>query len=161
MRVGNKSRGVTMKTFGFDVTIRNGCIVLLIGCVALLMFSLSALGQSGGQYDLTWSTIDGGGGTSSGGDFTLRGTIGQPDAGAITGGDYEMLGGFLPGVPICIVNFEHFAIFAANWLETGCNDQNDWCGGADLSHMDDVGLEDLRLFVDEWLNCCPVDWPLK
>ena len=28
-----------------------------------------------GQLDISWSTIDGGGGTSSGGGFTLSGTI--------------------------------------------------------------------------------------
>ena len=32
----------------------------------------------GEDFDLSWHTIDGGGGMSSGGDFVLRGTIGQP-----------------------------------------------------------------------------------
>ena len=46
--------------------------------------------------DLTidWYTIDGGGGFSAGGDFELEGTIGQPDAGALTGGDFALTGGF-------------------------------------------------------------------
>ena len=35
-----------------------------------------ALCQTGGPYVLDWSTIDGGGGTSSGGPYTLTGTIG-------------------------------------------------------------------------------------
>ncbi len=49
----------------------------------------------GGDFDLSWYTVDGGGGSSStGGDFELSGTIGQPDAGAMTGGDFEMTGGF-------------------------------------------------------------------
>jgi len=34
------------------------------------------------QYSIDWSTIDGGGGTSTGGDYSLSGTIGQPDAAA-------------------------------------------------------------------------------
>jgi len=50
--------------------------------------------QTGGGYDLTWSTIDGGGGSSSGGSFLLNGSIGQPDAGALSGGDYNLQGGF-------------------------------------------------------------------
>ena len=58
-----------------------------------------ALAQTGGDYELTWSTIDGGGETfSTGGDYELGGTIGQPDAGEMTGGppeaDYALTGGF-------------------------------------------------------------------
>jgi len=43
-------------------------------------------------------TIDGGGGTSSGGNYTLTGTIGQPDAGGgtLTGGTFTLQGGFWP-----------------------------------------------------------------
>ena len=46
------------------------------------------------SFDLSWRTIDGGGDTSIGGDYVLSGTIGQPDAGAMTGGDFELAGGF-------------------------------------------------------------------
>lgn len=60
------------------------------------------------QYSIDWFSIDGGGGTSSGGDYTVTGTIGQADAGAeMTGGDYSLTGGFMsivtaiqtPGAP--------------------------------------------------------------
>ena len=52
----------------------------------------------GGDFDLSWHTIDGGGGTSSGGDFELSGTIGQHDAGeTMTGGDFALTGGFWAG----------------------------------------------------------------
>jgi len=47
-----------------------------------------------GGFALTWFTVDGGGGTSSGGDFVLRGTIGQPDAGNLSGGDFTLRGGY-------------------------------------------------------------------
>lgn len=62
----------------------------------LLAVSVAVHGQSGGGYEITKSTIDGGGGTSSGGDFVLTGTIGQPDASAQTagGGEYALAGGF-------------------------------------------------------------------
>ena len=47
------------------------------------------------QYAITWSTIDGGGGTSTGGVFSVSGTIGQPDAGpTLTNGQYAVTGGF-------------------------------------------------------------------
>jgi len=41
-----------------------------------------------------WFSVDGGGGTSTGGTFTLRSTIGQHDAGELTGGTYAVSGGF-------------------------------------------------------------------
>lgn len=49
------------------------------------------------QYRIDWFTIDGGGGTSSGGGYTLSGTIGQPDAGTLTGGNFVLEGGFWGG----------------------------------------------------------------
>lgn len=54
--------------------------------------------SEGGPYVLDWYTIDGGGGTSSGGPYTLSGTIGQPDAAApFSGGPYTLEPGFWPG----------------------------------------------------------------
>ncbi|GIV08242.1 MAG: hypothetical protein KatS3mg019_0333 [Fimbriimonadales bacterium] len=57
-----------------------------------------AAAQSGGGYDLSWWTIDGGGITfATGGSFDLGGTIGQPDAtslNALTGGAFTLTGGF-------------------------------------------------------------------
>jgi LPXTG-site transpeptidase (sortase) family protein len=72
-----------------------------------VLFSLPVivLAQSGG-YDLSWWTVDGGGATfSTGGAYSLGGTIGQPDAGELSGGDYTLYGGFwnrdfpLPATP--------------------------------------------------------------
>jgi hypothetical protein len=48
-------------------------------------------------YAIDWWTIDGGGGMSSGGSYTLSGTIGQPDAGSASGGGYTLAGGFWEG----------------------------------------------------------------
>ena len=46
-------------------------------------------------YSIDWYTIDGGGGTSTGGVYAVSGTIGQPDAGGpMTGGNYSLTGGF-------------------------------------------------------------------
>ena len=71
------------------------------------MFSLSILISSlparllAQQYAIDWFTIDGGGGTSSGGSYTLSGSIGQADAGVMTGGNYSLIGGFW-GVAVAI-----------------------------------------------------------
>jgi len=58
-------------------------------CIALC--SAPALAQ---PFSIDFFTIDGGGGTSSGGGFTLSGTIGQPDAGTLSGGGFTLTGGF-------------------------------------------------------------------
>lgn len=149
-----------MREFSLDKAIlkKTAQAVLLVW---LLLFS-RALSQTSGDYEITWSTIDGGGGgVSSGGTYVVMGTIGQPDAGVMSGGDYELLGGFWPGEPLCTVEFYHFARFAEWWLEPDCNELNNWCDGADLNHLDGVDLVDLGLFVEEWLYYCPLDWPLK
>jgi hypothetical protein len=61
----------------------------------ILLFSLLIPAISFAQsYSIDWSTIDGGGGTSTNGQFSLSGTIGQPDAGAMSGGDFMLVGGY-------------------------------------------------------------------
>ncbi len=68
---------------------------LLLVAVGVLLSASAVLAQTGGGFDLTWNTVDGGGGTSTGGSFSLTGTIGQPDAGApLSGGGYTLVGGF-------------------------------------------------------------------
>jgi len=76
--------------------------IMLVAAVVLLLVAAAtsvrphAVAQSG--YTLTWWTVDGGGGTfSTGGAYTLGGTIGQPDAGQLTGGTYTLGGGFWGG----------------------------------------------------------------
>src|SRR5262249_51510340 len=57
----------------------------------------TARAQSGGPYDMSWSSIAGGGGAFSsapGTGYELGGTIAQPTAGPIAGGDYILKGGF-------------------------------------------------------------------
>ncbi len=78
-------------------TMRDLATVALV-TLALLALVTSALAQSGGDYELTWSTVDGGGYMfSTGGVYSLGGTVGQPDTGQLTGGDYNLGGGFWAG----------------------------------------------------------------
>jgi len=72
-------RAAVSKTLGFL-----GCLLFIVFC-----FSTSA------QYAIDWSTIDGGGGTSTNGQYSVSGSIGQPDAGlTMTNGQYSLTGGF-------------------------------------------------------------------
>ena len=127
---------------------------------ALLALLLLATAPALAQYHIDWYTIDGGGGTSSGGPYTLTGTIGQPDADWCVGGLYELLGGFWPGEPIG----------PAECLPTDYSTYNDWvalgkpqcwcdpyqCDG-DADGVDSgfpfnyrVFIGDLALIVDNW-----------
>ena len=65
-----------------------------------------------GQYSIDWHQIAGGGGTSTGGVYSVSGTIGQHDAGVtMTGGIYSLTGGFwslisvvqTPGAPTLFI----------------------------------------------------------
>ncbi|MHC4642752.1 MAG: hypothetical protein ACYS32_14000 [Planctomycetota bacterium] len=125
--------------------------------VWIMLLMVLAESSTNGQYELSWYTIDGGGRRSSGGQYTLTGTIGQPDAAYSRGGNYELLGGFWPGGPLCFVNFEHFARFAELWLVTGTDLP------ADLyeDEFNIVNGLDLQVFVDYWLCYCPEGWSLK
>ncbi len=65
------------------------------------------------NYSVDWHKIAGGGGTSSGGNFSIGGTIGQPDASAPhTGGNFSVTGGYwalidvvqTPGAPTLYIS---------------------------------------------------------
>ncbi|MEZ5064246.1 MAG: FlgD immunoglobulin-like domain containing protein [bacterium] len=47
--------------------------------------------------EISWHTFDAGGGRSEAANLALFGIIGQPDAGTLGGGTYELRGGFLGG----------------------------------------------------------------
>ena len=64
--------------------------------------SRSLHAQSGGPYEISFYTVDGGGGPASSGllstsAFSANGTAGQPDAGSLGAGAYVLDGGFWPG----------------------------------------------------------------
>jgi len=71
---------------------------LVFTIVLVLILFASGAALAAGSYDLSWWTVDGGGGTSRGNGYTLNGTLGQPDAGTLTsGGGYTLAGGFWHG----------------------------------------------------------------
>jgi hypothetical protein len=77
---------------------------------AVLLIALKLCAQ---PYSIGWYNIPGGGGTSTGGTYSVSGTIGQPDAsGAMSGGNYSLTGGFwslfavqTPGAPLLTITY--------------------------------------------------------
>ena len=85
------------------------------GALALLLSMIitqlsTALAQN---YSIDWYKVAGGGGTSTNGQFSVTGSIGQPDAsGAMQGGNYSVTGGFwslyaiqTPGAPLLTISY--------------------------------------------------------
>ena len=71
----------------------------LLTAVAYLSLVLGGWRSVAADFALDWWTVDSGGAVfSTGGDFGLSGTIGQPDAtpALMTGGDFTLAGGFWP-----------------------------------------------------------------
>jgi hypothetical protein len=72
------------------IKMTDGKPVLLWLALVFAPFALHA--QS---YSIDWYKVSGGGGTSTGGVYSVSGTIGQPDAGGpLTSGQYSVTGGF-------------------------------------------------------------------
>jgi hypothetical protein len=86
---------------------------------------LIALGGSAApaQYAIDWHTIDGGGSTSTGGVFSVSGTISQPEASKMSGGSYTVDGGFqgivaavqTPGAPLLSIALTRTNTVAVFW----------------------------------------------
>jgi hypothetical protein len=89
-------------------SILRGAALLLLFAALHFPFSTS-LAQS---YSIDWYKVAGGGGTSTNGQYSLSGTIGQHDASLtpMTGGGYSLTGGFwslfavqTPGAPLLTI----------------------------------------------------------
>jgi hypothetical protein len=81
--------------------------------LGLLFLHASLPSRCFGQYSINWYTIAGGGGTSSGGQYSLSGTIGQAAAGGpMTGGNLQLTVGYwallslvqTPGAPTLYIS---------------------------------------------------------
>jgi hypothetical protein len=65
-------------------------LMIVVSC----MMAGPAFAQVGGAYDLSWNVIPGGGGSMTGGSFSLSGAAGQPAVAASTGASFTVQGGF-------------------------------------------------------------------
>lgn len=93
---------------------------LLLWLSTLILQPSICLAQT---YSIDWFTLDGGGGTSTGGVYSVSGTVGQPDAGPLmTGGNYALQGGFwaiqavqTPGAPTLTITRTTTNTVAVSW----------------------------------------------
>ena len=107
-----------MKTREWRIA-NGGWLALLI---SVFSFQFSAFAQN---YSIDWFTIDGGGGTSTGGVYSVSGTIGQPDASPqpMTGGNFSLTGGFwsllsvvqTPGAPLLSITLTPTNTAMVSW----------------------------------------------
>lgn len=131
-------------------------IAIPAAVILMAMGLVAAVGQ-----EITWYTIDGGGETfSAGGGFELGGTIGQPDAGVLTGGSFALVGGFWAVSPCgCPADINNDGL--RNGMDVrgfvdclvGIGDR---CACADLDGTAGLSLGDVGPFVDDLLageNC--------
>jgi hypothetical protein len=79
--------------------IRSQAAILFVAVFLLAMAVPAAQAQT---VSINWWSMDSGGGTSTGGLYSVSGTIGQPDAGGpMTNGQYSVVGGFW-ALPIAV-----------------------------------------------------------
>ena len=123
----------------------------------VLSAGISAQAQS---FDMSWHTIDGGGGTSTGGAFSVSGTIGQPDAGEVLyGGPYELTGGFWPITNTCFCPGD----LNGDGLRDGrdvqgfanCVTSGGACSCADVDQFGGLTTADIAAFVNMLLATTP------
>ena len=101
---------------------RSGLKFALLCALAVWLLTSALCPLSSAQYSVDWSTLDGGGGTSTGGVYSVSGTLGPPDAGAMSGGHYSIQGGFwtlaalqTPGAPRLSVFISPTNTVAVSW----------------------------------------------
>ena len=76
------------------VQCRDACGSLRSVGVLFLVLCLSSSAQTNGNLDMSWHSIDGGGGAIGNGVITMTLTLGQPDAQTVSNGNLTIQGGF-------------------------------------------------------------------
>lgn len=139
------------------------------GLLSVALAVLLAATVAADPFELEWRTVDGGGQMfSTGGAYSLGGTIGQHDASSfsspMSGGAYSLVGGFWPGAVTatcgCPGNTNGDSVkdgrdiqkFVACVLATGPG-----CACADVDGVPGVSLGDVGVFVADLIagTACP------
>jgi hypothetical protein len=81
-------------------------LILLCLLALLTLVAVPVIAETNATYDLSWWTVDSGGTTGlTSGSYILSGTAGQPDAGSLSSGDYDLAGGFWAIILAKLQNF--------------------------------------------------------
>lgn len=129
--------------------------ILKFSIVYFLTLIFPAITFGADRYQLSWFTIEGGGGTSSGGVYVLTGTIGQPDSWTSSSDDYELSGGFQP----CNLLYQNYTEAPYDqWYIVGkpaCwKNPRQLLGDADGQYQSKdrfwVSTNDLEILIDAW-----------
>lgn len=129
----------------------------------LILCTLASVARAQ-TFDVSWHTIDGGGGLSSDSSFTLHGTVGQPDAGELAGGGFTLSGGYWPGAgsdsgPPCIGDLDGDGMIALSDLGILLSNFGVPSGATyedgDLDGDGDVDLADLSQMLSVFGTTCP------
>ena len=145
------------------VSARLAGIVLAALYVAVLAESVALA-----QYAIDWHTIDDGGAMNASdglpGGFELSGTIGQHDAvspaAPMTGGTFELTGGFWPVTQVCYCpgDLNHDGLLNGGDIQqfVNCVLSSGNCSCADVDLVGGITLDDAEAFVADLLagmNC--------
>ena len=139
---------------------RHSSRTLALGALTVLSLAAWATAQN---YDLSWHTVDGGGHMfSTGGTFSLGGTIGQPDAGMMTGGQFQLTGGFWAGnASVCTCPGDMNGDGMRNGGDVqqfvNCVLVGGSCSCADMNGVGGIEVGDVPAFVQQLLavQTCP------
>ena len=113
MRTEDRTQRSEVRGQSSEVSGQRSVVGLAVVLLALAVFAADAQ-----DYAIEWWTVDGGGGTSTGGVYSVSGTIGQPDTGELRGGTFTLVGGFwgvvaaiqTPGGPLLSVVLTNGAV---------------------------------------------------
>lgn len=76
--------------------IKKRMVFMVVGVLLVLLVGAALAAPN--TFSIPWWTIDGGGGNSQGVEYTVSGTIGQPDTSPLmSGGDFTIVGGYWGG----------------------------------------------------------------
>ncbi len=128
-------------------------MTFVVALLGLTVGSALVGAQGSGDFAVSWWTAGGGGNTSSGGRYTLAGTVGQPGAGVLGGGAYTLQGGFQRCAVAHdvsgngVVGITDVQFVASRWRRSPA-------GPADRNGDGRVTVLDVMLVAGQWGNRC-------
>jgi hypothetical protein len=133
-------------------------LILTASVAAMALAAARAQAQMGPGLDLSWNSLDCGGGVTSNGALALYSSIGQPDAGAMSGGGLQLLGGFIGGIsgpPPCYPDCTNSG--GLTIADFGCFQTKFVAGDpyADCNGVGGLTIADFGCFQTKFVAGCP------